>query len=71
METLEKSERIFQQEIERLEIEKQLYGNDDDQYSWHIVNNEQKIWIKALAIIKTGEMPIEKVESLDDGTLPF
>lgn len=71
MGTLEKAEKIFQQEIDRLEEEKKSYSNDDDQYSWHIVDDEQTVWIKALAVIKTGEMPIEKVESLDDGTLPF
>lgn len=67
----EKAEQIFQQEIQKLELEKHLYGTDEDMYSWHLVDDEQKVWKKALAIIRTGEMPIEKVESLDNGTLPF
>lgn len=40
-------------EIEKLQTSKQEYGEIDDQYSWHIVDDEQSVWKKSKEIVRS------------------
>lgn len=37
----------FEEKIKSLQDEKLKYREQDDQYSWHVVDNEQKVWEEA------------------------
>lgn len=41
----------YQEKIDELETEKVRYKDEDDQYSWHISDDEQKQWKDALSIL--------------------
>lgn len=56
--------------IADLEKEKKEYSRKDDQYSWHIVDHEQKIWNQALRVLQ-GKPRIEEVVEEPEGDLPF
>lgn len=62
-------EKKVRAEIERLEKQKSEYKDDDDRYSWHIVDDEQEVWKKALNWILGIPDPEPQIEDPDE--LPF
>ena len=49
----------FQKKIDKLEIKKLRYSNEEDKYSWHIVNDEQEIWKQAKGLAKFHKLDIK------------